>query len=264
MKDKSYLEIIFENRNRNYGAFDLRNNYNKNISIALVSSIISFLTFTIIAFDYSKSVSFNELENAVVKYESFDANLYKLELPNVTPRITSPVVKEIKPIKKEEFKPSKKIEIVKEKPIVTKTEVKPTLTKEKPLETGGMKDLNSLVKEKKDTLWTVETKTNPIESATEMASPIGGLAEFIKYIQKNIVYPPQAKANNQEGTVYVQFTVDLDGSVTDVHVMKGFGFGCDEEAIRVVKTSPKWKPALQGGTPIKQVMRVPAKFRLPQ
>jgi protein TonB len=267
VNDKSYLDLIFESRNKDYGAFALRNLYNKNLSVALLSSVIGFLTLSLISYDYFKSVSFNRSNEVEVKYETFDASLYKAALPHLAPRVSSPKVNKIKPVvpeKKEEFKPSKKIEIVKEKLVAAKSKVAPEEPKMSVSESGGMKEMNSLVKEKKDTLWTVETKTNPLEITTEMASPIGGLAEFIKYIQKNIVYPPQAKATGQEGTVYVQFTVDVDGSVTDVHVMKGFGFGCDEEAIRVVKTSPKWKPAIQAGEPIRQVMRVPAKFRLPQ
>ncbi|MBY0425579.1 MAG: energy transducer TonB, partial [Cytophagales bacterium] len=190
--------------------------YSKNLAIALASSVMTFLTFMLITFDYFKSVSFSQPQESMVKYESFDASLYKAALPNLTPRLTKPKVEKVsevkKPIVKEEFKPSKKVEVVKEKPETVKA---PTKIITNNSNNSGISALNSLVKEKKDTLWTVETTNNVIvNNPTEMASPIGGLAEFIKYIQRNIVYPPQAKANNQEGTVYVQFTVDIDGSVT--------------------------------------------------
>jgi protein TonB len=93
-------------------------------------------------------------------------------------------------------------------------------------------------------------------------APVGGYEAFYKYIGKNIKYPDQARRMGVEGKVFVQFVVDKDGSITDVQVLKGIGSGCDEEAIRVVKSAPKWTPGKQRGRPVRVRMSVPIAFKL--
>jgi protein TonB len=95
-------------------------------------------------------------------------------------------------------------------------------------------------------------------------APVGGYEAFYKYIGKNIKYPDQARRMGVEGKVFVQFVVDKDGSITDVQVLKGIGSGCDEEAIRVVKSAPKWTPGKQRGRPVRVRMSVPITFKLGQ
>ena len=75
-------------------------------------------------------------------------------------------------------------------------------------------------------------------------------------------YPKQARRMGIEGKVYVQFVVDKDGSVTSVRAVKGIGAGCDEEAERVLKSSPKFKPGKQRGRPVKVRMMMPIIFKL--
>ena len=90
----------------------------------------------------------------------------------------------------------------------------------------------------------------------------GGIAAFYKYVGKNMNYPKQARRMGIEGKVYVQFIVDKDGSVTNVRAVKGIGAGCDEEAERVLKSSPKFKPGKQRGRPVKVRMMMPIIFKL--
>lgn len=96
----------------------------------------------------------------------------------------------------------------------------------------------------------------------ESAQPQGGFPEFYKYVGKNIQYPKQARRMGVEGKVIVQFVVGKDGALTDIKVLKGIGSGCDEEAIRVIKESPKWSPGKQRGRAVKQKMTVPIAFKL--
>jgi protein TonB len=96
----------------------------------------------------------------------------------------------------------------------------------------------------------------------ETAEPIGGMEAFYKYVSKNLKYPLQAKRASIEGRVYLQFVIDKDGSISDVKIMKGIGFGCDEEAERVIKSSPKWKPGKQRGTPVRQRIVIPIHFKI--
>ena len=71
-----------------------------------------------------------------------------------------------------------------------------------------------------------------------------------------------AKEKGIQGTVYVTFVVDTDGSITDVRVLRGIGGGCDEEAVRVVQLMPKWKPGYQDGKPVRVQFNMPLRFTL--
>ena len=96
----------------------------------------------------------------------------------------------------------------------------------------------------------------------EQAQPVGGMEAFYKYLQKNLKYPEQARRMGIDGRVFVEFVVERDGSLTDVKAVKGIGAGCDEEAVRVVKMAPKWKPGKQRGRPVRVRMVMPILFRM--
>ncbi len=86
--------------------------------------------------------------------------------------------------------------------------------------------------------------------------------EIGKFLGKNIQYPQRAKEANVEGIVYVQFTVDQNGNVKDVKIIRGIGFGCDEEAVRVVNKLPKFSPGKQRGRPVQVQYTLPINFKL--
>lgn len=90
----------------------------------------------------------------------------------------------------------------------------------------------------------------------------GGIAAFNTHIMKKITYPPQAREAGVEGRVEVQFVVDKDGAISRVEAIRGIGRGFDEEAVRVVKGLPRFKPATQNGRPVRVRMVVPLDFRL--
>jgi protein TonB len=96
----------------------------------------------------------------------------------------------------------------------------------------------------------------------ESAQPENGMAEFYKLTASNLRYPAQARRMGVEGRVFVQFVVAKDGGLQEVEVIKGIGSGCDEEAVRIVSLSPKWKPAKQRGKPVKQRIVLPILFKL--
>ncbi len=96
----------------------------------------------------------------------------------------------------------------------------------------------------------------------EQPGPSGGMGAFYSFVGKEMKYPRTAQRMGIEGKVFVQFVVDKDGSLTDVKAVKGIGGGCDEEAVRVIKNSPKWKPGKQRGRPVKVKMILPITFKL--
>ena len=90
----------------------------------------------------------------------------------------------------------------------------------------------------------------------------GGAAKMMEYIQKNIKYPLMARESDIQGRVFVNFVVEPDGSISNVTVMRGIGGGCDEEAVRVVNSMPKWNPGKQRGTAVRCSFTVPIIFKL--
>lgn len=83
-----------------------------------------------------------------------------------------------------------------------------------------------------------------------------------RYLAENLKYPKEAEKANIEGRVVTQFTVNEDGSIIDPKVLRGIGHGCDEEALRLIKGMPKWKPGKQNGKAVKVKYNLPITFRM--
>ena len=90
----------------------------------------------------------------------------------------------------------------------------------------------------------------------------GGEAARQKYLQDNLRYPAIARESGIQGTIYITFVVERDGSITDVRVVRGIGGGCDEEAIRVVQGMPRWTPGKQRGRAVRVQFMMPIRFTL--
>ncbi|MES2418128.1 MAG: TonB family protein [Bacteroidota bacterium] len=92
----------------------------------------------------------------------------------------------------------------------------------------------------------------------------GGMAAWAKFIQKNLRYPNMAQENEIQGKVFLSFVIEKDGSITDVSIIRGIGSGCDEEAVRVIKKSPKWKSGQQNNQAVRVRYTMPIQYRLTQ
>jgi len=90
----------------------------------------------------------------------------------------------------------------------------------------------------------------------------GGDEARLNFLRSNIKYPQVAREVGIQGTVYVSFVVEKDGSITQVTILRGIGGGCDEEAVRVTKLMPKWKPGKQRGKEVRVSYQMPIKFTL--
>ncbi len=108
-----------------------------------------------------------------------------------------------------------------------------------------------------------EEKTDEIFTIVEkQPEPVGGMSAFYQFVSKNLQYPMLARRNNIEGRVYIEFVVEKDGLLTDIKIIKGIGGGCDEEAIRIIESAPKWNPGKQRGRPVRVKMVLPILFVL--
>ena len=96
----------------------------------------------------------------------------------------------------------------------------------------------------------------------EPATPVEGMTAFYTYIASNLVYPEQARKLGIQGKVFVEFTIEKDGSIKDVKSLKGLGAGCDKEAVRIISAAANWNPAKQKGRIVRQRMVLPISFKL--
>ena len=102
----------------------------------------------------------------------------------------------------------------------------------------------------------------PVE---EDASFVGGYDSLMRFIVDNLIYPEEALKGKIEGKVLTTFVVEVDGSISDIKVLRGLGYGCDEEAIRIIKLMPKWNPAiiLSSKRKVRQQFVLPISFYIP-
>ena len=106
------------------------------------------------------------------------------------------------------------------------------------------------------------TENGILTMVDEMPQFPGGNVARMNFLRDNIIYPLSARKSGIQGTVYVTFVVEPDGSLTDARVLKGIGGGCDEEVIRIIKLMPKWEPGKQDGIPVRVQFNMPVKFTL--
>ena len=96
-----------------------------------------------------------------------------------------------------------------------------------------------------------------------MPSYPGGDEAMYQYISENLGYPKVARLKGIEGRCYVRFVVEKNGDLTNIQVARGLGYGCDEEAMRVVRNMPSWNPPTHKGVPARCLYIIPITFKLP-
>ncbi|MFA8299868.1 MAG: energy transducer TonB [Hyphomicrobiales bacterium] len=113
----------------------------------------------------------------------------------------------------------------------------------------------------------IEEESEPVEAEIFMIVEDepqfpGGMGKLMKFLGNNIKYPMIAKESGIQGKVYLSFVVEPNGSISNIKILRGIGGGCDEEAVRVVKSMPKWKPGKQRGKAVRCAFNLPVVFKL--
>ncbi len=262
------LDIIFDGKNKDYGAYELRKTYNRRItrsliitaSVALLALLISILSSTLKE-KGDKKLKMNEMTIQDVKQEE------KKELPPPPPppppkqeppkvemkQFTPPVIKKDEEVEKppppqEELKEAK-IDVVSQEGIKDEGIAAPT-----DIDQG-----KQIVEVKK------EDDENKIFDKVEIeASFPGGDSKWRQYLERNANGQVATDNGAPEGTytTVVQFVVDKEGNISDVRALTNHGYGMEEEAIRVIKKGPKWSPAVQNGRQVKAYRKQPITFRV--
>ncbi|HSC38981.1 MAG TPA: TonB family protein [Chitinophagaceae bacterium] len=261
------LDIIFEGRNKDYGAYELRKTYNKRLTTALLvmAAILAIVFISVLVANFIDANS-NSKQMVVqdVQLEEVKQEQKKDEPPPPPP----PPKQEPPKVEMAKFTPPK---IVKDEEV--KEEEKPPEqekledTKIGTANQEGIKDEGivapvdngkGVVEQPKK----VEEDWDKTFTKVEIESDYpGGQGAWLRYLQKNLQYPQDAIDNEIQGTVTVQFIVDKEGAVSDVEAISGPN-ELRSEAIRVIKKSGKWEPAVQNGRKVKSYKKQPITFRL--
>lgn len=107
------------------------------------------------------------------------------------------------------------------------------------------------------------SQSEPVQVAEQMPEFQGGTTALINYLSENLKYPKEAINSEITGTVFVKFIVEEDGSINkNVEVLRGIGYGCDEEAVRIVSNMPDWSPGVTNGKNVRVSYTLPIKYSL--
>jgi periplasmic protein TonB len=265
IKDADILDILFEGRNKDYGAYELRKTYNRRITKAMMGT-----GMVIVALCLGWILSGMKTSHAAAFIPPTDVDLVKIKEPD-KPMPIPPVVKvQTQPVAIRQFTA----------PIIVKTEVPPDEKPPMQDELEQVKIGTANAKGSADVGIDGPPSTGAVPGVTEAPKknddepeiftkveiesnfPGGGQA-WLRFLNKNLRFPDDAMNNGIEGSVMVQFIVDKDGNISDVQAVSGpEQGGLREEAVRVIKKSGKWIPAQQNGRYVKSYKRQPVGFKL--
>jgi len=266
-----WVDLVFEGRNQSYGAYKLRKGTTRRNIYALIAVCV-LVAACIIGLKLKNIVDEQRAKVAVTQVTELSALEQKEKKAEVKQRkvevkIPEKVVERVKSSIKFTAPVIKKDNEVKpEEELKTQDELMNTKTAIGTFDVKGNDDQNGEVLKAKEVIVQQEppkVEENKIFDVVEqMPAFPGGDAALMKYLRDNIHYPTVAAENGVQGRVVVGFVVEKDGSVTDVNIMKGQDPSLDKEAMRVVKSMPKWIPGKQNGTTVRVKYQVPVTFRL--
>jgi periplasmic protein TonB len=260
-----WCDLVFEKRNHAYGGYVLRKLSNKRHMTALIIAVVVFILGvcspsiikSITPETKEKDVSVRTLADIKLDKpkENVDELIKELPPPPVLKNVikfTAPVIKPDEEVAEEE-EPKMQQEVVESKAAIG------SINYDK-----GTDDPTAEMPEvmPSEDQQIVEEKIEPYLVVEQMPDFPGGEGELYKYLQEHIKFPAMARESGITGTVYVRFIVDKNGKISNVSLLRGVGGGCDEEAIRVVKCMPDWKPGKQNGIAVPVYYTLPVKFIL--
>lgn len=266
LSSREWTDIIFEGKNKEFGAYELRTQSARRHNIAMLSVVVVIAVFLIVSLfvsqiERAEETITGEAEQEMVSVDTTQDEPEPEEEPEE--RFEEPEVEEVLPeevlntVKVTEIAIVDDSEVTKEDEVKNQEELTQTETAFGATDFDKGTDDVTVVREVRDEV-VVEEKKAPepekIFTAVEESPKFpGGEAELYKYLNKNIRYPEIAAQNNIQGRVVVQFVVEKDGSVGEVKVVRGVDPDLDKEAVRVVKSMPKFIPGKMNGQNVRGV-----------
>ena len=263
-----FLDLLFEGRNKNYGAYELRRSYNKRLWLALGGTLIGFALIAgivILKNQLKPKETQEEFKMAEVTIQQIEQ-----EKPDEPPPPPPPPPPKAAPPPKIEMKAFTPPKIVKDEEV---KEPPPAVEELKETKIGtinqeGIKDIGIVTPPASVDGGKGLVESKPVEKEPEIFTKVEVDAKYPgnwgNYLLRNL--DPQVPIDNGASpgnyTVVIQFVVDVAGNVSDVKALTKHGFGMEQEAIRVIKRSGKWVPAIQNGREVKAFRKQPITFQV--
>jgi len=249
----AFDEIIFEKRNKEYGAYVLRRIYRRNVTIALLLAVIIATLSIIIPYLMmkSKESNSNRTERVIssIVMTNIDQNVEQISLPE-TPQPPADMVQQsryVPPVIVDSVKPEDDFKF---------------LTSEEAQEIVQNEEIIDIPEELQPEILDKQAEPEPFYKVEEMPLFPGGDEALLKYVYDNVVYPQIAIENNIQGRVTVKFCVTPTGGVNQISILQGVDPEIDKEVIRVISSVPPFKPGKQGGKPVPVWYVLPVNFKL--
>lgn len=277
LSSKEWRDLVFEGKNKEFGAYVLRAQSDKRHNKAMLITVIGVIVILILSFAYGKYNDYRmeqkekELQ-LLAEQQAMAALTEEQEQPEEEEEVQQRVEEQKPEVLPEEVLNTMKAteiaiaddnEVVEE--IKSQDEIKESQTAIGSTNFDkGTDDIN-VVREYKDEVIVEEKKPEPeqvFQSVEQMPKFPGGDAELMKYIQEHLRYPTMAAENNIQGRVVVQFVVTKNGSIGEVKVIRSRDQDLDKEAVRVVKSLPNFIPGRMNGQPVNVWYTLPINFKL--
>ena len=266
-----WTDLVFEGRNQAYGAYKLRKGTSKrNVWALLIVGLAAALLY--LGLQLQKMAEANKkVENTqaveLAKLQTEKKKEAKVEKKEVIKQEPEKVVEQVKSSVKFTAPVIKRDEEVKEEDEIKLDEVQKSDKAVGAFTVEGNDEVGGAVLKAKEDIAAPEPpkhveETKVFTVVEQMPMFPGGDAALMSYLANNIHYPTVAAENGVQGRVVVGFVVERDGSITDVSVLRGVDPSLDREAMRVVKSMPRWTPGKQNGSAVRVKYQVPVAFRL--
>lgn len=266
-----WTDLVFEGRNQSYGAYKLRKGTAKrNVWALIIVGLAAALLY--LGLQLQKMAEANKkventqaVELATLNTEKKEAKVEKKEIIKQEPE---KVVEQVKSSVKFTAPIIKKDSEVKEEDEIKLDEVQKSDKAVGAFTVEGNDEVGGAVLKAKEDIAAPEPPKHVVEETKiftvveQMPMYPGGDAALMGYLRDNIKYPTVAAENGVQGRVVVGFVVERDGSITDVNILRGVDPSLDREAMRVVKSMPRWNPGKQNGSAVRVKYQVPVSFRL--
>jgi protein TonB len=253
-----WLELVFDDRNTKYGAYDLRKHYAANLVKALTITCGAF-AILLSATSYLMTRHSKAIDKPVV------INLMPVAPPTTKAKPVDPPKASTPPVQHRSvaFPPPVVAEDNAAKNPPTLEEVTHATISQHNADgdDGGNIDIPPTTSGG-GTAVTEDNTVHTIATIEVMPQFPGGEAAWAKFLQKNLRYPEQAKSDGVGGKVFISFVIEKDGHLTDFKVERGPGHGLDDEALRVMKLAPAWSPGIQNGQKVRVRYMMPFNFQL--
>lgn len=255
---REWCDLVFDARYRSYGGYELRIHSSRRLIRSLLISGVLFVLI-VSAPLLLKQIFPKKTEKDISVRVLTDIRLEKPKVENILKEIPPPPalltnsIKFVTPVVKpdeqvaEEIPPTQK-ELIEEKVAIGTV----NFDQGNDISAPAISD-NAKITEESDV---------PLLVADQMPQFPGGEREMMRFIKFNLHYPASAQENGVQGTVILNFVVDREGKITNIKVIKGIGFGCDEESIRVLQKMPLWSPGKQKGHTVLVSFTMPIRFVL--